>query len=1282
MTQQEVQQLEKDLRDCWQADYFRLRAKLNRLKKQAHQKQLTQLQQAILESKRFKEQRSRQTPELNYPSELPVSERRAEIAEAIQQHQVILVCGETGSGKTTQLPKICLQAGRGINGIIGHTQPRRIAAQAISNRLAEELKTEVGKTIGFKVRFHDRSSPENLIKVMTDGILLAELQQDHWLNQYDTLIIDEAHERSLNIDFLLGYLKQLLKKRKDLKLIITSATIDAERIAAHFDNAPIVEVSGRTYPVEMRYRPLHDPGSDDDPLDLNQSIASAIDELQKEAPGDVLVFLPGEAEIREASKALRSVRDRLDILPLYARLPPAEQKRIFHPGGQTRVILATNVAETSLTVPGIRYVIDTGQARISRYSWRSKVQRLKIEKISQASANQRAGRCGRTGPGICIRLYDEDDFNNRQAFTDPEILRTNLAAVILQMMSIRLGDIEQFPFIDMPDARLIKDGFRLLTELQAIDDRRNLNTTGKKLARLPIDPRLGRMLLAAEKTGAVTEVLAITTALAAQDPRERPQNKQQAADEKHARFRDKESDFIALFKLWEYLEEQSEKLSHNAMRKLCQKEFINHRRWREWHNLHRQLTLALKKLKIRMNQEPADFTGIHRALLSGLLDQIGFKDKKFEYLACRNQRFFVFPGSGLHKKPPKWVMAAEITETTKVFARMIAGIQPQWLEQTGQHLIKHHYSEPHWQKRRARVGGYEKLTLCGLVINPRRNINYAAVDPKVSREIFIRHALVYGEWESNLAVIQKNRLLIEEVENLEARTRRRDILIDEQELFDFYDGILPADIHSGVSFERWYKRLENLERLELDEKKLIREDAGKLSADNMPELWQQDGLQLPLVYHFEPGSEQDGVTLKIPLAILSQINEDKTAWLVPGLLEEKVLALIRGLPKALRKQFVPAPDFARAATGRLKSGDHNLLTELGKTLHQITGFEVRKSDWNPEKLPPHLKMRFEVINGKGVAIASRRDLDLIKSGLEGRIKEKPVTKKQQTFEREDIDDWDFGVLPESIEIEQSGYTLRHYPALTKEGDKIALRLFPTMEEAHREMAAGLRQLILKKLNRELRYLDKNLADMPQHCLLFRSLASCEVLKNDLYHSAVQSSFIEGKRFPHNRHEFDQLIENNVSDLVPEATRLSTLLKQLIPQWHAIFKQLKGNLPLNWIEAVADMKSQLDNLIYPGFLIATDREWLTELPRYLKAIQRRLIKLEQAPDRDRLNRIELEPLLERLLNIDANKIERDEKLNQYRWQLEELRVSLFAQELGTKKPVSAKRLDRLWKEIAE
>ena len=1282
MTQPLLQQLAHDLQDCWQADYFRLRARLNRLAKNPDQKQLGQLQKAILKSKQFRENRSAALPDFTYPEALPVSENHKQIAEAIQRHQVILVCGETGSGKTTQLPKICLEAGRGINGIIGHTQPRRIAAQAISNRLAEELKTEVGKTVGFKVRFRDRSSSENLIKVMTDGILLAELQQDHWLNQYDTLIIDEAHERSLNIDFLLGYLKQLLRKRKDLKLIITSATIDAERIAAHFNDAPVIEVSGRTYPVEMRYRPLHDPDSDDDPLDLQQAIVSAIDELQKEGRGDVLVFLPGEGEIREASKTLRHLRDRMDILPLYARLPSAEQKRIFHPGGKTRVILATNVAETSLTVPGIRYVIDSGQARISRYSWRSKVQRLKIEKISQASANQRAGRCGRTGPGICIRLYNEDDFNNRQPFTEPEILRTNLAAVILQMVSIRLGDIEQFPFIDKPDARLVKDGYRLLRELQAVDDRKNLTATGKKLARLPIDPRLGKMLLAAEKTNAVTEVLAITTALAAQDPRERPQHKQQAADEKHARFRDEKSDFISLFNLWEYLEEQSEQLSHNALRKLCQKEFINHRRWREWHNLHRQLKLALKSLNIKLNKEPADYAAIHRALLSGLLDQIGFKDKKFEYLGCRNQRFFIFPGSGLHKKPPKWLMAAEVTETTKVFARIVAGIQPQWIEQVGKHLIKHHSSEPYWQKSKARVGGYEKLTLCGLIVNPRRNINYAVVDPELSREIFIRHALVYGEWKNNLPVIQENRSLIEQVENLEARTRRRDILIDEQELYDFYAKMLPANITSGASFERWYKQNQNARKLKLDKNTLIREDARTVNVAAMPEIWRQDNLQLPLTYHFEPGSEQDGVTLKIPLSVLPQINETLTEWIVPGLIEEKILAHIRGLPKSVRKQFVPAPDFARVANERLKFGENNLLAELGKVLKQITGFEVKKSDWRTENLPLHLKMRFEVIDREGQLLKAGRNLGQLKKQLAEKPGERPQTKSRQPFEREDIQDWDFGELPETIETEESGYVLRQYPAVSKEGSRIALRLFPTKEDANDAMAAGLRLLILKKLKQECRYLDKNLQDLAQHCLLFSSLARCDVLKNDLYESAVQSCFIENNEYPKNKTEFARMMDKNIKKYIPEVMRLSELLGQILPEWHALIKQLKGSLPLNRIEATADIKTQLENLVYPGFLTATPREWLNEIPRYLKAIQLRLIKLDQTPDKDRLKRVELEPLLVRLKNIDIESLTANEKIIQYRWQLEELRVSLFAQELGTKKPVSVKRLDRLWKEVNE
>ncbi|RUM94429.1 MAG: ATP-dependent RNA helicase HrpA [Thiothrix sp.] len=1267
--------LEEQIKNCMRADFFRLSRKLHQLNKESDTKQRAALQKSIEKSVQQRTLRKQSIPDLNYPEELPVSSRN-EIAQAIKKNQVVLLCGETGSGKTTQLPKICLELGRGIDGTIGHTQPRRLAARAVANRIAEETKTELGTVVGFHTRFQKKLGAHNLIKVMTDGILLTEIQQDRWLNRYDTLIIDEAHERSLNIDFLLGYLKQLLTRRADLKLIITSATIDAQRIAEHFDNAPVLEVSGRTWPIELLYRPL--TGDDQqETLDINQAIEAAVEELQAEGRGDVLVFLPGEREIHEASHALRHLREHMDILPLYARLPPKDQQRIFHAGGRTRVILSTNVAETSLTVPGIRYVIDTGLARISRYSWRTKIQRLPTEKISQASANQRSGRCGRTGPGVCIRLYDEEDFNLRTEFTDPEILRTNLASVILQMAGLKLGSIDQFPFIDSPDPRLVRDGYRLLSELQATDNQHNLTAIGRQLVRLPIDPRLGRMLLAAQKTNAVAEVLIITTALAVQDPRDRPREKQQAADEKHAKFTDKQSDFIVLLNLWNYLEERNEALTKSAMRRLCSKEFISARRWFEWHDTHRQVKLALQKINISLNSKAADYAAIHRALMSGLLDYIGLKEDKQCYEGSRNRKFYIFPGSELRKKPPKWIMAAEITETSRLYARNVAHIQPEWIEQLGAHLLKHHLSEPHWQRRAARVSGYEKLTLYGLVINPQRRVNYAQKEPVVAREIFIRHALVYGEYTSKQAVIVENRKQIENIEALEARTRRRDILIDEQALFDFYDHLLPEDIHSGAAFESWYKKLKDPQILQLDNEQLTRDQLPDVSSDAYPKTWEQQGLRLPLEYHFDPGTDEDGITLKIPLAVLPQIDSQHCDWLVPAVLEEKILALIKGLPKALRKNFVPAPDFTRAIREKITLYDGVLFKTLSTLLHSMTGVQVPTNAWGT-RLPDHLKMRFEVFDKNNKTLATGRDLEQLRQQLKGQVKKQKPAPLLQSFEREALTQWDFGEIPEYLECDESGYSIRRYPALTVEKDQLVLHLFDTEQEARLHMPVGLRQLLKMQLKQEIRALDKNLSDMARHCLLFSTLAPCQTLKNDLLDAALQNTFLNKQPWPRNREDFQQLIDSNRSALLANAETLYQHLGEILPLFREIQKQLKGSLPLNRIEAAADIKTQLERLIFPGFLLATSLNALKEIPRYLKAIQLRLDKLDQSPDKDRMRRMQVEPLAKRILDLDLQTLTASTKLQTYRWLLEELRVSVFAQELGAKGKVSVKRLDKLWK----
>ncbi|HEY6739772.1 MAG TPA: ATP-dependent RNA helicase HrpA, partial [Actinopolymorphaceae bacterium] len=894
-------------------------------------------------------------PEISYPAELPVSQKKDELLAAIRDHQVVIVAGETGSGKTTQLPKICLELGRGVSGMIGHTQPRRLAARTVAQRVADELGTPLGEAVGFQVRFTDKVSDRTLLKVMTDGILLTEIQRDRSLSRYDTLIIDEAHERSLNIDFILGYLKQLLPRRPDLKVVITSATIDPERFAAHFDGAPIVEVSGRTYPVEVRYRPIVED-SDDTGRDQVQAILDAVTELSLEGPGDILVFLSGEREIRDTADALSKERlSGVEVLPLYARLSTAEQYRVFQPSGaRRRVVLATNVAETSLTVPGIKYVIDPGTARISRYSSRLKVQRLPIEPISQASANQRKGRCGRTSDGICIRLYSEEDFAGRPEFTDPEILRTNLASVLLQMASLGLGEIEKFPFVDPPDRRQVRDGVLLLQELGAFADGsagsgNRLTPLGRKLAQLPIDPRLGRMILEAEKNNCVDEVLVITAALSIQDPRERPTDHQAAADQKHARFKDKDSDFMSYLMLWRYLQEQQKALSSSQFRRMCKSEFLHYLRVREWQDLYGQLRQVTRSLRIEVNSTPASGQSVHIALLSGLLSHIGVKDSEsYDYRGARGAQFAIFPGSALFKKSPEWIMAAELVETSRLYARVNARIEPEWIEPLAEHLVKRTYSEPHWSKKSGSVAAQEKVTLYGVPIVPARRVDYGRIDPVLSRELFIRHALVEGDWETRHEFFAKNRKLLQEVEELEHRARRRDIVVDDQTLFDFYDRRVGAEVVSARHFDTWWKKVrrEQPDLLDFEKSMLVNPEADEVSQRDYPDVWQTGDLRLRLTYQFEPGTEADGVTVHIPIAALNQVSGEEFEWQVPGLREDLLTELIRSLPKPLRRNFVPAPNFARALAEQISPSDGPLLDTLERTLRKMTGVEVPRDAWD------------------------------------------------------------------------------------------------------------------------------------------------------------------------------------------------------------------------------------------------------------------------------------------------------------------------------------------------
>ena len=1275
-------QLYRQLDDCLGSERFRLRRRIQGLRRKPSRQAFEQLQEQLSLSIERRKQRLENLPQPVYPN-LPVSERREEIKQTIKDNQVVIICGETGSGKTTQLPKMCLELGRGVDGLIGHTQPRRLAARSVASRIAEELNSELGELVGYKVRFHDQVSEASYVKLMTDGILLAEIQNDRFLNQYDTIIIDEAHERSLNIDFLLGYLRWLLQKRKDLKVIVTSATIDTERFSKHFDNAPIIEVSGRIYPVEIRYAPLWNE-DDAEERDIIQGIKDAVDELYREEVGDILVFLAGEREIRETAEALRKhlqfSRHSVEILPLYARLASAEQNKIFHPTGKSRIVLATNVAETSLTVPRIKYVIDPGLARISRYSWRSRVQRLQIEKISQASANQRSGRCGRVSNGIAIRLYSEDDFNARPEYTDPEILRTNLASVILQMSALRLGKLDDFPFVEAPDRRLIRDGFKLLYELSAVDGYYRITPIGKELSRLPIDPRLARMILAAEENNVLAEILIIASALSIQDPRERPLERQQAADQQHARFKDADSDFVSFLKLWEYFQKQRQSLTQSKLRKLCKKEFISYMRMREWGDIHYQLQTTLKEIRQQSKRLPdvktvedVDYDAIHKSLLAGLLSHIGTKTEDKEYLGVNGRKFKIFPGSGLRKKQPKWIMAASLVDTSTLFARTVAKIQPEWIEGLAKHLITHHYSEPHWQKRTAQVAAYERISLQGLTINPRRRVNYGAIDPVESREIFIRHALVYGEYYSKAPFLKHNRQLIDAIETLEAKARRRDILVDEERLYDFYDQHIPAGIYSGKAFEKWRKKQErkNPKALFLEREFLMQRDDDHVPLEHYPDHLTIQDVTLPLDYHFEPGKQHDGITVKLPAMVVHQMQENQFDYLVPGMLEEKITAIIRGLPKQIRKQFVPAPEYAKCCAEKIEQSDRPLVEVVAETLFRLTGNKIPDEALQQINLPEHLNIRFEILDENNKVIDSGRELAELKKRIKATTKQSLENLPTNSIEREGITQWDFGDLDKSYQIETAGLTVKSWIGLKDCGDSVAIKLFDSEEKAQRNHHKGLLRLFLLHSRGEMRQLKKQLSDLQTLCLYYTSIGQCNELSQSILDNAVRLTFLADNADIRQQQEFNARLENT-SELAKTTQELCQLLHSTLKYSHEVHKALKGNIAFDLLEGLNDIKDHLQHLIYVGFLDELNLEQLRQYPRYLKGILHRLEKLKQNPAKDRQNRLEIQP------HWENYKKHKDKNIGEFRWMLEELRISLFAQHLGTAYPVSAKRLKKAWR----
>ncbi len=1243
---------------------------------------------------------------ISYPPELPVSQRKDDILRAIRDHQVVIIAGETGSGKTTQIPKICLELGRGVDGQIGHTQPRRLAARTVAERIAEELGSPVGETVGYQVRFTDVSAGDTLIKLMTDGILLNELARDRDLRRYDTLIIDEAHERSLNIDFILGYLRQLLPRRPDLKVIITSATIDPQRFAAAFGDAPVVEVSGRTYPVEVRYRPAEDG-------DQGQAISDAVDELSAEGPGDILVFLSGEREIRDTADLLAG-RDRLEVLPLYSRLAAADQHKVFQRRAASsysrRVVLATNVAETSLTVPGIRYVIDPGTARISRYSHRTKVQRLPIEPISQASASQRKGRCGRTADGICIRLYSEDDFESRPEFTDPEILRTNLASVILQMAAIGLGDVPRFPFIDPPDARNIADGLTLLAELNAFSGGR-ITGLGRKLARLPVDPRIGRMILEADRNGCAREVLIIAAALSIQDPRERPADAQQQADDKHRRFADPDSDFTAYLNLWDYLADRQRELSSSAFRRMCRAEYLNYLRIREWQDLQGQLQRLAGDLGVTVSSSSAERTRVLVSLLAGLLSQVGMKTEparsaapgpgaaqgsgpaagregrrpRAEYLGARNARFAIFPGSGLARKGPDWIVAAELVETSRLWARTVARIEPEWVEPLARHLVKRSYSEPHWEKKRGGAVALEKVTLYGVPLVVDRKVSYARIDPAAARELFIRHALVEGEWQATHKFFTENRRLLAEAEEVEHRARRRGLVVGEDELFAFYDTRIPADVVSAQHFDTWWKQARRADPglLTLTPTDLLNDDASQVSADSYPDVWTSQSASiaaLPLSYAFEPGTETDGVTVDIPLSRLNQVDPAEFSWQVPGLRADLVTEMIRSLPKALRRDLVPAPDTAREVVSRLGPPSGDLRDAVARELRALRGVDVPRDAWDLSRLPPHLRITVRVTEGDHV-LAEGKDVAALQRELRPRLRA-VLSRAAGDITRTGLTSWNFGALPKVF----AEGTVVAYPALTDAGETVDVRLFETEAAARAAMWAGTRRLILLGAPSPVKSIAGSLSTRAKLSLSHNPHGSVAAMFADCVSCAADYLMTEAGGPAWDRDGFERLaaaVRSRLHEVTADVVRQVEAALRLA---HAVAARLDEVRAAAVRPAVADMQAQLSGLIYPGFVTATGYRRLPHLTRYLQGMQRRLDKLPENPARDAANMAiarQVEgayrqavahlPAARRGPGDDAD-------VTEARWMLEELRVSLFAQTLGTPAPVSQNRvlaaLDRL------
>ena len=1231
-------------------------------------------------------------PAIEYPAALPISDRRDDLLAAIRDHQVVIVAGETGSGKSTQLPKLCLELGRGVAGLIGHTQPRRVAARTIAERVADELGTELGGLVGYTVRFTDRVSDGTLIKVMTDGILLAEIQHDRTLSRYDTLIIDEAHERSLNVDFLLGYIKQLLPRRPDLKVIVTSATIDTQRFSEHFNNAPVIEVTGRTFPVEMRYRPFGanlDEDIDDD-RDQVQAVCDAVDELIEHGPGDVLVFLSGEREIHDTADALRRLdRPNAEVLPLYARLSAAEQHRIFENHSGRRIVLSTNVAETSLTVPGVRFVVDAGSARISRYSHRLKVQRLPIEPISQASANQRAGRCGRVAPGVCLRLYTQDDFDQRPEFTEPEILRTNLASVILQMTSLGLGDVSKFDFLDPPDSRAVRDGVALLEELGAIDqdqpaDRRRLTPLGRRLARLPLDPRFGRMVLEADRHGCVREVIVIAAALTIQDPRERPVVNRQAADEAHKRFAVDDSDFLGIVALWDYIREQQRALTSSQFRRLCRAEYLNYLRVREWHDLYSQLRQITATIGIRVGTEHSHPDRVHQSVLAGLLSHLGMRDRETrEYNGAHGSKFAIVPGSALAKKPARWVMVAELVDTSRLWGRVAANIQPEWAEQAGKHLVKRFYGEPTWDPRRGGAVALERVTLYGLPIVAGRRIGYDRVDHGAARSMFIRHALVEGDWTTRHKFAAVNAAFIEKLREMGDRVRRVD-LVDDEAMFAFYEQRVGPDVVSTRHFDRWWKDARAAQPTMLDltfealaEASVAGQSRKVIDAHAYPNSWQQDDLRLAVTYRFDPGDANDGVTVHVPVSVLNRIRNNGFDWQVSGFRDDLVTALVWTLPKALRRMLTPLADTARVAAQRVMPNEAGLAESLAEVLTELGGDRVSASDFDIDRVPPHLRVTFSVEADDGRLLALGKDLDALRKQLSGRVRQ-AIAQTAPGLERSGIVRWDFGTLPHVVETARDGHTVRGYPALLDDGDSVSIRIFTNQEIQQRVMRAGLRRLLLLTVPLSRKSIGRDISNEALLAIGRAGSVKLGGLADDCITAAADRVLGNHGDLVWNEAAFIALQNEGRADLAAIATAAMSMVGQIYVAAATVDAALGRLVTPALAPAVTDMRNQLARLLRPGFVTGSGTARLVDVVRYIRAIERRADKLTSDPARDRQRMLEIVALERRYAQfigrLEPSQITAD--VIDVGWMIEELRVGEFAQTLGTKQSVSAKRIGRV------